>query len=69
MALFSILILISFISLIPYFLVLTLKFILWKFSFTARVNGFFALKEILLKIPLHLDFAIMFRIESISLNF
>lgn len=69
MGLGYILILISFISLIPYIIVVLLKFFLWKFSFTARVNGFCSFSEIMLRVPLHLNFAIIFRIERLSFSF
>lgn len=65
----SILILISLISVIPYTIVILLKFFLWKFSFTARVNGFFTFSEIMLRVPLHLNFSVLIRIERLSLSF
>ena len=65
----SLLILISIISLIPYTIVVLLKFFLWKFSFTARVNGFFSFSEIMLRVPLHLNFSVLFRIERLSFSF
>ena len=69
MGLTSILILISLISVIPYTIVILLKFFLWKFSFTARVNGFFTFSEIMLRVPLHLNFSLLFRIERLSISF
>lgn len=65
----TILLLISLISIVPYTLVILLKFFLWKFSFTARVNGFLTLSELMLRVPLHLNFALMVRIERVSLSF
>jgi hypothetical protein len=49
MGLGSILVQISFISVIPYFIVVLLKFFLWKFSFTAGVSGFTNFSEIMLR--------------------
>ena len=69
MGLGFLLILISLISLIPYTIVVLLKFFLWRFSFTARVNGFFSFSEIMLRIPLHLNFSIVLRIERLSFTF
>ncbi len=69
MGLGSILVLISFISIIPYFIVVLLKFFLWKFSFTARVSGFATFSEIMLRVPLHLNFSILIRIERLSFSF
>jgi hypothetical protein len=65
----SIFILIALVSVIPYTIVVLLKFFLWKFSFTARVNGFFTFSEIMLRVPLHLNFSILFRIERLSVSF
>jgi len=68
MGLGSILVLISFISVIPYFLVVLLKFFLWKFSFTARVSGFTTFSEIMLRVPLHLNFSLLIRIERLAIS-
>jgi hypothetical protein len=62
MGLGSILVLISFISVIPYFLVVLLKFFLWKLSFSARFSGFTTFTEIMLMVPLHLNFSLLIRI-------
>ena len=69
MGLGSILVLISFFSVIPYFLVILLKFFLWKFSFTARVSGFSTFSEIMLRVPLHLNFSMLIRIERLNFSF
>jgi len=69
MGLGSLLLLISLISVIPYFLVLSLKFFLWKHSFTARVSGFLTFSELLLRVPLHLNFSLLVRIERLAFSF
>ena len=69
MGLGFILFIISLMSIIPYTIVILLKFFLWKFGFTARVNGFFTLSEIMLRVPLHLNFSVLFRIERLSFSF
>lgn len=69
MGLGSILLLISLIAIIPYTIVVLLKFFLWKFSFTARVIGFFTFSEIMLRVPLHLNFSLLIRIERLSFSF
>lgn len=63
------LLVLSLIALIPYFVVVLLKFFLWRFSFTARVNGFNTYSEIMLRVPLHLNFSVLFRIERLSFSF
>ena len=69
MYIFALIVLISFLSIIPYSLVVLLRFLLWKFSFTAGVKGFFSFGDIMLRIPLKLDFSILIRIKSLSLGF
>lgn len=69
MGLGAILVLISFISVIPYTIVILLKFFMWKHSFTARVSGFFTFSELMLRVPLHLNFSLLFRIEKLSFSF
>ena len=69
MGLGSLLVLISVLSATPYFLVLLLKFFLWKHSFTARVSGFTTLSELLLRVPLHLNFSLLLRIERLTVTF
>ena len=54
--------LISFISVIPYFIVVLLKFFQWKFSFTT-------LSEIMLRVTLHLNFSNLIRIERLALSY
>ncbi|CDW78547.1 UNKNOWN [Stylonychia lemnae] len=46
-----------------------LTFFLWKFSFTAKVTGLFAFKDIMIRIPLHLNFSILIRLEQLSFTF
>ena len=65
----TILLLISIISIIPYIIVILLKFFMWKFSFTARVNVFLTFSEIMLRVPLNLNFSLMVRIERFSISF
>jgi hypothetical protein len=69
MGLGSILVLISFISVIPYFLVVLLKFFLWKLSFSVRFSGFTTFTEIMLRVPLHLNFSLLIRIERLAISF
>ena len=69
MVLGFILFLIGIISLIPYTIVMILKFALWKHSFTAKVYGFFSFKEIMVRIPLQLNFSIIIKIERLSFHF
>jgi hypothetical protein len=56
-------------SVVPYTIIILLKFFLWKFSFTGRVNGFFTFSEIMLRVPLHLNFSLMLRVERLSFSF
>lgn len=64
-----ILIIIALIAVIPYLIVVLLTFALWKFGFTAKVMGFFSFRDIMIRIPLHLNFSLFIRIERISFNF
>jgi hypothetical protein len=47
---------------IPYFIVVLLKFFQWKFSFTT-------LSEIMLRVTLHLNFSNLIRIERLALSY
>ena len=69
MGLGVILFFISLISLIPYTIVVLLKFFLWKYSFTARVNGFCSLSEIMVRVPIQLNLSVLVRIERLSFSF
>ncbi len=61
--------LISLIAIMPFILMVVITFLLWKFSFTAAVNGFFSFKDVMFKIPLSLDFSLMIRIEKVKFSF
>lgn len=60
---------IALVAIIPYIIVVGLKFVLWKFSFTARVKGFFSFSDIMIRVPLHLNFSLLIRIERLSFSF
>ena len=54
---------------IPYFLVVLLKFFIRKFSFTACVSGLTTFNEIMLRVPILLIFSILIRIERVAVKF
>lgn len=62
-------IIILLVIMMPYTILMALKFLLSKFSFTAKVKGFFTFSDIMLKFPIHLNFFLLIRIESISFSF
>ena len=69
MGLGFILCLITFFLSIPYAIVNILRFVLWKQGFTARVYGFLSFGDIMVRIPLHLNFSILIKIERLSFHF
>ena len=57
------------ILMMPFTILVVLKFFLSKYSFTAKVKGFFTFSDIMLKLPIHLNFFLLLRIESITFSF